>query len=424
MDIQSLLKEKKCKCGKEHTCEIEQIVIKSGAINEIGTIAANYRKIVLVADQNTYEVCGKKVEKNLGEKVENQIVFQTEGVLVPNEDAIEAVTKIVSKETDLLIAVGSGVLQDLCKYVSFKCGLPYYVVATAPSMDGYASSGAAMIIGNMKVTYNAHVPKAIIGDVDVLKDAPFEMIQSGYGDIIGKLSCLEDWKLSVLVNDEYFCQDVYDLTLSAVNSIKDEGENLQKREVQAIQKLMEALIIVGIAMAYVGNSRPASGSEHHLSHFFEVVGIMENTPYLMHGTDVVFSSVVTCKMREEIAKIASPTPKTSFKEIDWKGDIRKLYGKAADGVIALQETLGTYHNDKGAVYAEKWQEIIELLSKATKSDEIMNYIESIGLDYHTFTETYGAEKIEHAKWFAKDLKDRYSVLWLYYYLFKEKKDIV
>lgn len=75
-------------------------------------------------------------------------------------------------------------------------------------MDGYASSGAAMIIGNMKVTYNAHVPEAIIGDVDVLKEAPMEMIQSGYGDIIGKLSCLNDWKLSVVVNDEFFCQYV------------------------------------------------------------------------------------------------------------------------------------------------------------------------------------------------------------------------
>ena len=29
----------------------------------------------------------------------------------------------------------------------------------------------------------------------------------------------------------------------------------------------------------------------------------------------------------------------------------------------------------------------------------------------------GAKKLENAKWYAKDLKDRYSVLWMYYCLF-------
>lgn len=286
-------------------------------------------------------------------------------------------------------------------------------------MDGYASSGAAMIIGNMKVTYNAHVPEAIIGDVDVLKEAPMEMIQSGYGDIIGKLSCLNDWKLSVVVNDEFFCQYVYDLTMDAVDSIKNEGENLLKRDPETVKKLMEALITVGIAMAYVGNSRPASGSEHHMSHFFEVTGIMENSPYLMHGTDVVFSSVCTSEMREKIAKIEDPVFKTKLSEKIWKDDIALLYGKAADGVIELQESLGSYKNDKTEIYKNRWNQIKLVLEEAATSKEILKYIESIGLDYKTFVNTYGKKKINNAKWYAKDLKDRYTVLWLNYSLFYE-----
>ena len=174
--------------------------------------------------------------------------------------------------------MGSGVIQDLCKYVSYQAKLPYYIVATAPSMDGYASKGAAMIWDNMKVTYNAHVPEVIIGDVDVLKDAPMEMIQSGYGDILGKYSCLNDWKLSRVVNGEYFCRYVYDLTYEILCKTKDLGPKLLERDAAAIETLMEALVGVGIAMAYVGNSRPASGSEHHLSHFFEVTGIMNGKP--------------------------------------------------------------------------------------------------------------------------------------------------
>ena len=88
----------------------------------------------------------------------------------------------------MIVGIGSGVIQDLCKYVSFNKNLPYFIIATAPSMDGYASKGAAMITDNMKVTYNAHVPEVIIGDVDILKNAPMDMIKSGYGDILGKFS--------------------------------------------------------------------------------------------------------------------------------------------------------------------------------------------------------------------------------------------
>lgn len=421
MDIQGLLQGRACECGREHRCEIEHVVIKAGAINEIGALTANYRKVVLAADENTYRICGAKVEEQLGSKLEKRLVFYSEGVLIPNEAAIEALSETVSEETDLILGVGSGVIQDLCKYVSFVKKLPYYIVATAPSMDGYASSGAAMIIGNMKVTYQAHVPKAIIGDVDILKDAPMEMIQSGYGDIIGKLSCLADWKLSVIVNGEYFCQYVYDLTMEAVESIKGEGANLQKREENAVQKLMEALILVGIAMAYVGNSRPASGSEHHLSHYFEVIGIMEQVPYFMHGIDVVYSSVVTSRMRERISAEKAPSVKRALSEIDWRADVRRLYGKAADGVIELQEKLKTYETDHSDVYRKKWPEITAVLREAASSEEILGYIESVGLDFDSFVKMYGREKIEQAAWYAKDLKDRYSVLWLNYALFYKQR---
>ena len=94
----------------------------------------------------------------------------------------------------MIIGIGLGVIQDLCKYVSYNAKLPYFIVATAPSMDGYALKGAAMIMGNMKVTYNAHVPEAIIADTEILKDAPMDIIRSGYGDILGKFSCLNAWR--------------------------------------------------------------------------------------------------------------------------------------------------------------------------------------------------------------------------------------
>lgn len=414
MDINSLLKGRKCECGTVHTCDIKEIIIKPGATDEIVRLTENYKNILLTADNNTYGVCGEKVKNLLGEKLETLHIFETEGFLVPDEKAVDELSSFVTGKTDLIIGIGSGVIQDLCKYVSFQSKLPYHIIATAPSMDGYASKGAAMIAGNMKVTYTTHVPEVIIGDTDILKNAPMDMIKSGYGDILGKFSCLNDWELSAVVNDEPVCRYVYDLTYEMLSNVKDSGQKLLERDSEAIGALTEALTGVGIAMAYMGNSRPASGSEHHLSHFFEIVGLVKNEPYFMHGTDVAFSSVYTQKLREKLLKIEQPECVRPFVRDEWESKIREIYADAAEGVIELQNKLGWYDKDKTNIYKDKWDEIKEVLKKAPTSDEMVQYLESIDLDISEFEKMYGNKKINDAVLYAKDLKDRYTVLWLYW----------
>lgn len=416
LNFEELLTEKKCSCGKTHSCEIKKVIIKKNAISEIGKNLSEYRKILLVADENTYVAAGEDVKNQLGEKCENTLIYKRNGLLVPNEEAVAEMEEMLTEKTDLIIGVGSGVIQDLCKYVSFNAKLPYYIVATAPSMDGYASVGAAMIMKNMKITYNAHVPEMIIGDVDVLKNAPLEMIKSGYGDILGKYSCLNDWELSHVVNDEYLCEYVYNLTYEMLVKIKDMGSKLLNRDEEAVKILSEALVGVGIAMAYMGNSRPASGSEHHMSHFFEITGILNNEPYFTHGVDVAYSAVYTEKIREEILAAQKPFRFKKFDRADWEKNIRKIYTKAADGVIELQNKLGWYDNFDEKKYFDKEEQICKVLSKAPSSKEMIGYLESVELDINEFEKMYGKEKIENAIMYAKDLKDRYSVLWMKYFL--------
>ena len=414
MNFEELLRDKPCDCGMTHRCSIKHVIIESGAVQKVGSLLGGYQHILLVADTNTYATCGPEVEKQIGDKLESVLIYQRDGLLIPNEEAIEEMRAKLTKETDLIVGIGSGVIQDLCKCVSFQEKLPYHIIATAPSMDGYASVGAAMIIGGMKVTYSAHVPEAIVADADILKDAPMDLIKSGYGDILGKYSCLNDWKLARVVRNEYFCQYVYDLTFDMLVKTKDLGPQLLARDPEAIRILMEALVGVGIAMALVGNSRPASGSEHHLSHFFEITGIVDDTPYFMHGTDVVYSSVYTEKLREELLKLDAPQPNTVPSREVWEENIRKIYKSVADGVIALQDKMGWYNEDRYPVYAAKWEEIKAVLAEAPTSDEMVEYLKSIELDIDDFQKLYGDKKIDHALKFAKDLKDRYSVLWMYY----------
>lgn len=422
MDFNKLLKTFECDCERTHSCAIKRVEIGEGAISKISELAKSYKSIVVAADENTYVACGEAVKAQLEGKCEKIHIFKRDGVLVPNEEAIEELFSSLSDKTDLIVGVGSGVIQDLCKYVSFQRKLPYHIVATAPSMDGYASVGAAMITGNMKVTYNAHVPEAIVGDTDILRNAPMELIKSGYGDILGKFSCLNDWRLSHVVNGEYICEYVYNLTYDMLNKTKDLGTRLLKRDKDAIKTLMEALVGVGIAMAYVGNSRPASGSEHHMSHFFEITGLLENKPYFTHGIDVAFSTVCTSMLREEILALSEFEGGYEMSESEYREKIKAIYGAAADGVIKLQNETGRYKNSLSKVYKEKQKEIKEVLSKAPSSEEIKAYLKTVELDFEDFKKEYGEEKIQNAIWFAKDLKDRYSVLWLYFELFCKREE--
>jgi len=416
MNFEELLKEKPCACGMTHTCDIKHILVEKGANEKLGSLLGDYRKILLVADTNTYATCGEMIKAQIGTRLESELIYQRDGLVIPNEEAVDEVFAKLTDETDLIVGIGSGVIQDTCKYVSFQRKLPYYIVATAPSMDGYASVGAAMIMGGMKITYSTHVPEVIIADVDVLKDAPMEMIKSGYGDILGKYSCLNDWKLAKVVRNEYFCDYVYDLTYDMLLKTKDLGPKLLQRDPDAIQTLMEAIVGVGVAMAFVGNSRPASGSEHHLSHFFEITGILNDEPYFMHGTDVVYASVYTEQLREELLKLDAPVKNEIPSRQEREKSIREIYTTIADSVIALQNKTGWYDDDWYSVYAEKWAEIKAVLREAPSSEEMIGYLRSIEMDIAEFEALYGKEKIDTALKYGKDLKDRYSVLWMYYSL--------
>ena len=166
MDINDILNGVECSCGKSHKCDIEYIFIEKNAIERLSVLCKSYSNILIVADENTYKAAGKKTEKALEGKNIKKVMFSGKTVLIPDERAIETVRAELDG-VDIIIGVGSGVIQDLCKYVSFFAKIPYIIVATAPSMDGYASDGAAMILGGMKETVKAGLPKAIIADVSV-----------------------------------------------------------------------------------------------------------------------------------------------------------------------------------------------------------------------------------------------------------------
>lgn len=416
MNIQDYLKDINCGCGKTHSCDMKYVFVESGAISRLSDICNEFKSILIVADENTYNAAGASVEKALKENKIKRTIFTGKEILIPDEKAIETVKNNLDN-VDLILGIGSGVIQDLCKYVSYFEKIPYMIVATAPSMDGYASTGAAMILKGMKETVSAKLPLAIIADVSVLKNAPMDMIKAGYGDIIGKYSALCDWRLANIVNGEYLCEYIYDITYSMIDNVLKNPGGIISRDEESIKSLSEALIIVGIMMSFAGSSRPASGSEHHLSHFFEIVGIVKSEFYFPHGIDVVYSTYITSKVREKILNSDFPTVLYRENRKEYESKIKELYGDVAQGCINLQDKTGNYAQDRVNVYKKNEKQIKELFASMPSSDRIEEIINEIGLDLKEFYNEYGKEKILNAVCYAKDLKDRYTVLWLNYDLF-------
>ena len=400
-----------CSCGKNHTCAIREIVVADGALAELPRITVGYSRILLVSDENTYRAAGERVFALVGDRVIAKTTFPGKPHLVPNEDAIARV-KADLADADLILGVGSGVIQDLCKYVAENTGVPYMIVATAPSMDGYAATGAAMVLGGMQVTCPAGLPLAIIADTRVMADAPDEMIRAGYGDIVGKFSALADWKLSHIVNGEYFCQEVYDATLSIVRQTVDAAEAIRAHDKAALSTLCEALITVGILMSYVGNSRPASGSEHHLSHFFKITGLLFGRDYLPHGIDVAYATYVTTRLRQILVD-------ADLKECErmaadaYHAELTRVFGPLRDDCIALQNKVDHYNTARRLpIYREKQAEIRAVLTEMPSPEQILTILERGGLSLPEFYAFYGEDVIRDAIRYAKELKDRYTVLWV------------
>ncbi len=404
-----------CRCGAVHTCDIRSVVCGPDALRSVPGLLADMPSLVLVTDGNTAPLAGDKLYDMLtaaGHTVA-RAHFDTTDVVVPSEDEVAFIQSRITADTAALVGVGSGVINDLCKHVCAAAGLPYMIVATAPSMDGYASKGAAMILGGMKVTTSAPPPAWIVGDTALLATAPLPMLQSGIGDLVGKYSCLNDWRISAVINGEPFCQDIYDMVMAGADATVQDIPAVLARDPDAVGRLFEKLVEVGVAMSLAGNSRPASGSEHHLSHFYEIVGLQRGFDYLPHGIDVGYGTLVTCRLRQMLLERGLPGEIAPADAAAWRRKIGVIYGAMAPSVAELQEKTGFYDPAARAKRLETirahWEEIAAILAGAPSGEAIEGILADTGFDQKVFYNTYGTRIIGESIVWAKDLKDRYTL---------------
>jgi glycerol-1-phosphate dehydrogenase [NAD(P)+] len=188
------------------------------------------------------------------------------------------------------IAVGAGVITDVVRYASHLLDRDFISVPTAASMDGYASSVAPLSLEGVKVTYPARAPRAIFADPGVAAAAPAELTRAGIGDLLGKATARVDWLAAHLLYGEPFDPDAAELVLGPLSFAIADVEAVLGGEERALVALLDGLIQSGIAMAVVGSSRPASGCEHHASHFWDLLAARGMRPHAPHGLQVGYAT--------------------------------------------------------------------------------------------------------------------------------------
>lgn len=291
--------QKKCSCQQGfHKAPLEKYVIEQGAINKLPELLKGYDHIYMVADENTYRVLGCTAEKILKENGFDVYKHVLTGDVLPDTKAIGDVLLHLnnpkadsdifqySPKPDFILAVGSGVVNDVTRLVSYRVGIPYGIAATAPSMDGYASAGSPLLFDGSKATVKCTTPKYIIADLDVIKDAPYDMLLSGIGDMFGKYIGILDWELARDYNGDYYCTEIAEDVIKATDACLKNGYELKNRHPDCIKNIMEGFMVTGLGMAFTGNSRPASGSEHIIAHVWELESVERGEKPNLHGLEV------------------------------------------------------------------------------------------------------------------------------------------
>lgn len=414
-----------CECGKPHHTAIEKILISQGALEQVPEVIKElgHHHVYLVSDYNTYQAAGKRVEDILAEKnlACTSYTIPRRNV-VPDENTLGELLVHFNPECDLIIGVGTGTINDMCKFLSYQMNLDYFIIASAPSMDGFASVGAALIIDNLKTTYDAHVPKAIIGDVNILAEAPLNMIAAGVADILGKYTCLCDWHLSNIVNNEYLCPVIEQMVRRSLKEMMEQAEKITERNPDTIKTVMEALVLTGIAMSFVGNSRPASGCEHHMSHYWEMKFLFEGRPAVLHGTKVGVGTMTAIRlyrkfMETEIDFKEALKKAEKFDFDTWAENMRRTYGAAADSVISNERK--ERKNDpeqvkrRLRVVRDKMREIRCVVDELVPSEEmIRTVLKDLNAPVNPLELGIDCGMVADSIEVAKEVRDRYTLLQL------------
>ncbi len=301
-----------CKCGRSHNVPTRQIIYAQDALERLGELLGKViegRRIVLVADNRTWDIAGRTAEsalKRAGWTVRHIIVPDSKDGTPVCDDITHNRLNEHLKPADVALAIGCGVMNDLTKWSAYEHNLPYAVVATAATMNGFTAANVAPTIEGVKTLISARPPVAVFAAPSILIRAPYELTAAGLGDTIAKPMSTADWLGNHIFCDEYFCKYCSEIINALETYYLDRPEDIKSRKPPAIEALFNALIYSGIAMTLVGASAPSSGGEHLLSHTLDMMSSVDGTAHDLHGRQVGLGAIFSAALYDSVLDIENP----------------------------------------------------------------------------------------------------------------------
>lgn len=375
MFIDSSALSGKCSCGKDHSMSTRGAVIEAGCLENFEKYLEDFNisgKRCALYGENSY-----KAVEGLRPQAQQEIVLKSAG-LHANEVSTAQVLELMESDIELLIAVGSGTIHDIARFCAHERGIPFVSVPTGASVDGFCSTVAAMTWYGYKKTMTAVAPEIVIADTNIIKAAPAELVKSGIGDIIAKYTALADWKIAHELCGEYLCERIWDMMRKAADTAMASVPGIIAGEEQAFADVTYALIMSGLAMQMMGNSRPASGCEHHISHMIEMGPEALDVGFdAMHGEKTGVGSILGAAEYHRLAAVEDLRPYLSeYRPLD-KEEMEAFFGKELGGGVLEENSADSLANVSVADIERAWPAIRSIVGEIPSAEWFYNILESL-----------------------------------------------
>lgn len=403
----------------------------------------NAAKALVVDDANTRRVAGDRVTarlKSAGIAVTEYTINPDGSWFHATYDKVEEVRDVIRASGPAIpVAVGSGTVNDLVKRASEEAGVRYMVVGTAASMDGYTSYGAAITKDGMKQTLPSRAPLGALVDTQVAAEAPKAMTASGYADLLAKVPAGADWILADAIAaalpemERHGCERLHALAWKCVQGpLRDALANpagVASGDEREIRKLTEGLLMSAFAMQASGTSRPASGTEHQVSHYWDMEDLAFDGRPVSHGFKVGIGTLVSTAtleflLRQDLGKLdveaAVAKWPASFGAL--AATFPTVYGNRPDHIRRAESEMAKKYVSPALLRQEltflkgAWPELSEKLrAQIMPFEEIRDKLRAVGAPYEPemigisrarFRETYAGIPYMRARYFSLDLVSR------------------
>lgn len=407
-----------------------------GAADMFGRLFPSAQKAIVIEDPRTRGVAGEKVVSALraaGMDASEYVVNPDGSDFHATYEKVEEVREAIRASGATAVAVGSGTLNDLTKRASDELGQRYMVVGTAASMDGYTAYGAAITKDGMKQTLSCKAPLGCIVDSAVAAAAPREMTASGYADLMAKIPAGADWMLADAIGSETIHPLAWRLVQEPLRDSLSNPSGCATGDEREVRKLCEGLVMSGFAMQAMGSSRPASGTEHQVSHYWDMEDLSFGGKPVSHGFKVGIGTLFSTKaleflLRQDVSHLdverAVAAWPASFDALE--ATFPSVYGdrpahiRRAEGEMAKKYSTPEKLREELSTFKRMWPELsARIKSQLMPFDEVREKLrlagapfepEAIGVTRVRFRETCRGVPYMRNRYFGLDLVERLGLM--------------